>query len=97
LVTWSEIATNVGIVLGFLSGAIFFDMDEGRAWRAMFLLGIILPTIMIYLAIRVMPESPRWLVSKGRESEAKEVLEKVYPPGKLREDDTLVPIHVFLL
>eukprot|EP00550_Attheya_septentrionalis_P001542 CAMPEP_0198291048 /NCGR_PEP_ID=MMETSP1449-20131203/8704_1 /TAXON_ID=420275 /ORGANISM="Attheya septentrionalis, Strain CCMP2084" /LENGTH=549 /DNA_ID=CAMNT_0043989639 /DNA_START=279 /DNA_END=1928 /DNA_ORIENTATION=- len=81
LVTWSEIATNVGIVLGFLSGAIFFNMAEGRAWRAMFLMGLILPTIMIYLAIRVMPESPRWLVSKGRESEAKEVLEKVYPPG----------------
>lgn len=28
-----------------------------------------------------MPESPRWLVSKDRDAEAKEVLKMVYPDG----------------
>mmetsp|Transcript_25347 Transcript_25347/g.37181 ORF Transcript_25347/g.37181 Transcript_25347/m.37181 type:complete len:595 (+) Transcript_25347:83-1867(+) len=81
LVTWSEIATNIGIVLGFTSGLAFLNVDENTAWRAMFAMGAILPTIMIFLAYKVMPESPRWLVSKGRESEALVVLEKIYPPG----------------
>ena len=29
----------------------------------------------------VMPESPRWLVSKDRDDEAREVLKMVYPDG----------------
>jgi len=81
LVTWSEIALNVGIVLGFASGAVFYDLPADTAWRYMFGMGAILPTVMIFLALFVMPESPRWLVSKGKEDKAKSVLQKLYPPN----------------
>mmetsp|Transcript_20563 Transcript_20563/g.58992 ORF Transcript_20563/g.58992 Transcript_20563/m.58992 type:complete len:543 (+) Transcript_20563:203-1831(+) len=81
LVTWSEIALNVGLVLGFASGAVFYEIPADTAWRYMFGMGAILPTIMIFLAIFVMPESPRWLVSKGQEEKAKSVLQKLYPPS----------------
>lgn len=80
LVTYSEIAINVGIVLGFASGLILAPLDNDREWRAMFLIGAIMPIIMILLVLTVMPESPRWLVSKGRTDEAKVILQKVYPP-----------------
>jgi len=80
LVTYSEIALNLGIVFGFSTGLFLAPLDNGREWRVMFLLGTIMPIIMIILVFTVMPESPRWLVSKGRKYEAKVILQRVYPP-----------------
>mmetsp|Transcript_15794 Transcript_15794/g.28673 ORF Transcript_15794/g.28673 Transcript_15794/m.28673 type:complete len:618 (-) Transcript_15794:130-1983(-) len=81
LVTWSEIAMNVGILFGFMSGLIFSGVDDDLAWRLMFALGAILPCFVIYFSTFVMPESPRWLVSKNREDEARDVLKLLYPDG----------------
>jgi MFS family permease len=71
----------VGIVFGFSTGLILKPIPDGREWRIMFILGAILPVVMIVLVLTVMPESPRWLVQKKREEEAKEILQKIYPDG----------------
>jgi Sugar (and other) transporter len=81
LVTWSEIGINVGIVLGFINGLVLSGLDDGLEWRALFVMGAILPVLMIYLAVKVMPESPRWYVLKFRYDEARSVLHSIYPPG----------------
>lgn len=81
LVTWSEMAINVGIVLGFLSGIVFYEVEDNKEWRLMFGMGAILPIILIIVSQTVMAESPRWLVSKGREEEAKAILQRIYPEG----------------
>jgi hypothetical protein len=47
----------------------------------MFLLGGILPIVMIFLVHFVMPETPRWLLVNERETEARDILAKVYPDG----------------
>jgi MFS family permease len=81
LVTYSEIAINVGIVLGFASGLVLAPLttDQGQEWRLMFACGAIMPVIMILLVgTGVMPESPRWLLQKGRRDEAQQVLAQVY-------------------
>lgn len=83
LVTWSEVALNVGIVFGFLSGIIFYGMDDNLQWRLMLIMGCILPIVMIILVQTVMPESPRFLVDKGQIDEAKMILQKLYPEGKV--------------
>lgn len=79
LVTFSETAINIGIVLGFASG---FLSKEMFGWRFMYGLGIIMPLLLLgTILTRVMPESPRWLLSKNKTIEAQAILEKIYPAG----------------
>jgi MFS family permease len=82
LVTWSEIGTNIGILVGWCAGYALKDLDGDRSWRAMLGTGCILPVVMLFLVKFVMPESPRWLIRMGRVLEAKEVLAELYPPGE---------------
>jgi MFS family permease len=79
LVTWSETATNTGILLGFVAGAALQGVRSSVAWRVMLGLGAALPLVLIVLVFTVMPESPRWLVARGRDQEAAVILKKCYP------------------
>ncbi len=62
-------------------------------WQAMFWIGAI-PAIIIIPTRRFMPESPRWLVSKGRFDEANTILTKI--EGEISEQGAkpLPPIPV---
>jgi MFS family permease len=78
----------LGIGVGFgLAIDPFYDVDDNLEWRLMFLMGCILPIVLIVVSQFVMAESPRWLVSKGRDEEAKVILRRIYP-----EDFDIDPI-----
>jgi len=81
LVSLSEIGINVGLVLGFLTGAALSWMPGHVRWRWMFAAGGVLPCVMLLLVRFVMVESPRWLVLKDRADEAITVMELLYPKG----------------
>ncbi|XP_062022839.1 monosaccharide-sensing protein 2-like [Rosa rugosa] len=63
----------------FLSYCMVFVMSltEAPSWRLM--LGVLTIPSLVYFALTVffLPESPRWLVSKGRMLEAKKVLQRL--------------------
>jgi len=76
LVSWSETADNVGILLGFVSSWVFSGANGNTQWRAMLSLGLIMPVLLLVLVTWWMPESPRWLLQQGRTEEAAEILRK---------------------
>lgn len=47
------------------------------AWRWMVAVGALLPILMFLLACFVMPETPRWLISKGKKEQALKVLRRL--------------------
>ncbi len=77
LVTFFQLAITLGILLSYVVG--YFFEGEADAWRSMFWTGFV-PAIILMLGMLFVPESPRWLIGKGREEEAMSVLKR------LRED-----------
>lgn len=74
--TLPQFSGSVGM---FLSYCMVFGMSlmTSPSWRIM--LGVLFIPSMAYFLLTVfyLPESPRWLVSKGRMAEAKRVLQKL--------------------
>lgn len=86
LVSFSEISMNLGVLLGYVFSLAFYDLPLNLGWRLMLGLGGLLPICMM-IALIWMPESPRYLVQKGRLAEAKVILGKAYMSAEV--DDTL--------
>jgi sugar porter (SP) family MFS transporter len=75
LVLCFQLAIGVGIVISTLVGA-----TEKVDWRISIGAAAVPAVIMLLLQLRL-PESPRWLVKKGRQDEAEAVLKRVRPDG----------------
>lgn len=71
LVVMFQFMVVFGILVAYLVG-----YGLGEQWRWMFGLGTV-PAVILMLGMLFLPESPRWLVSKGREPEALHILERV--------------------
>ncbi|GGW71582.1 sugar porter family MFS transporter [Streptomyces caelestis] len=78
LVTRNELMIVSGQLLAFTSNAIIARVggESGGVWRWMLVVAT-LPAVVLWFGMLVMPESPRWLVSRSRFGEALEVLRQV--------------------
>lgn len=59
-------------------------------WRTMFLLGSI-PAVFLFVVRRFVPESPRWLESKGRHEDAAKIVSKIESQVKRILDVATLP------
>ncbi len=74
LVALSQFNIVLGILLAYLSNWLLGRMDlGGHAWRWMFGAEA-LPAALFLGLLRLTPESPRWLVARGRLEEASRIL-----------------------
>lgn len=78
LVTFFQLAVTIGILVAYLVGLAFTDVNEG--WRWMLGLGAV-PAIVMALGVIRLPESPRWLVMQGDTEGAKEALSTIRTGG----------------
>jgi sugar porter (SP) family MFS transporter len=75
-VSIGDVCTNLGILLGYGSGLVFYGVPGD--WRYMFALGAV-PAAVLFCLVWSVPESPRWLVRRGRAAKALRVLGQVHP------------------
>jgi MFS transporter, SP family, xylose:H+ symportor len=74
LVAVQQFNIVLGILLAFLSNYLIAQIDTGpAAWRWMFGIQAI-PSALFYVLMFLTPDTPRWLVARGRLDEARSVL-----------------------
>jgi sugar porter (SP) family MFS transporter len=87
LASLQQLAITTGIFAALLSDAVFANSAGGadqalwlgmEAWRWMFLAGAV-PAVVYGWIAYTLPESPRFLVFKGKEDEARKVFETIAP------------------
>lgn len=76
LVSLYQWAITAGILFSYFINAAF--ANAVYSWRWMLLAGI-LPGLVLLVGMSLMSDTPRWLVSKNRDEEAKKVFKKIDP------------------
>lgn len=92
LVTYYQFALTFGILVAYLSNAALLSnvaaLDSGlsagfltnmfndEVWRGMLGVGI-LPALLFLIGVFFIPESPRWLIQKGRTEEAVSIISRI--------------------
>ncbi len=88
LISMYQMMVTIGILVAFISDTIF---SYGGHWRMM--LGIIsLPALLLMISVFGLPDSPRWLASKGKFDKAKEIL-RMLNTTDAKADSELNEIH----
>jgi sugar porter (SP) family MFS transporter len=86
-----QLAITIGIFTALLTDAVFANTAGGEAqplwfgleaWRWMFLAGVV-PGLVYGIVASRLPESPRYLLLKGHDVQARGVLEQLQPAGEV--------------
>lgn len=99
-VTYYQLAVTIGILISYLSNyaLLIFAEDNSLAasqllryflgdqiWRGMFIVGA-LPAFLFIVGLLFVPESPRWLIQKGRKEQGLAILLKIMDEEEAKVD-----------
>ena len=90
LVTFYQLAITVGILMAYITNSILLSYSENHTatsglidliyikeiWRGMFSIGGVLAALFL-IGLFFVPESPRWLIKKGRNLEGLAILKSI--------------------
>ncbi len=78
LVTFNQLNIVTGISVAYFSNYFVLQLvhDPAVNWRVMLGVGVV-PAVLYLLLLLIVPESPRWLVQKGRDQEALAIMKRV--------------------
>lgn len=82
LVSLNQLAIVIGILAAYLVNWRLSQMGEG-SWRWMLAVAAI-PSFAFFAGLLAIPESPRWLISKGRHKEGERILARILGAGAVR-------------
>ena len=87
LITLNELMIVSGQLLAFAINAVIGGAmgDHRGVWRWMLAVAVV-PAIVLFVGMLFMPQSPRWLVAKGRLQEAMDVLRRIRPSGAVQAE-----------
>jgi SP family arabinose:H+ symporter-like MFS transporter len=74
LVSLNQVAITAGILCAFLTSWMLSGFGQS-SWRLMFAVAAV-PSVVFFLSLLFVPESPRWLIQAGRTEAALRVLRK---------------------
>lgn len=78
MVTQNELMIVTGQLLAYIFNAVLGNTmgETGHVWRYMLVLAT-LPAVFMWFGMMIVPESPRWLASKGRMGDALRVMKQI--------------------
>jgi len=89
-----QLAIVTGILLSFISNYViakapFGFLNDGNIWRYM-LAAAVVPSVIFFILLLLVPESPRWLIAKNKIKEAQRVFDHIYSKTESTEQVDLV-------
>ncbi|MDR1116102.1 MAG: sugar porter family MFS transporter [Tannerella sp.] len=82
LVSMFQLMITIGILVSYLSDLLFADDANLACWRPMFYIGVA-PAIILFAGMWFLPETPCWLLLRGREDESRKALSRIENPALL--------------
>ncbi|HYW95645.1 MAG TPA: sugar porter family MFS transporter, partial [Bacteroidales bacterium] len=84
LVSSFQLMITIGILVSYFSDHAFADEANPFSWRWMFYVGVF-PALILFIGMIFLPETPRFLIGKGKDKKGRKILARLEEPALVEE------------